>query len=110
MIYSKLYSLSSGIFLINNKIDRDFFKNYFRDKPPGPQSFFHTYHFELVLRYISEHAPIGRNKLASELGLGSGSIRSIMKALKKFKLIDSTPKGHSLTELGRKVVQEFEEE
>lgn len=90
-------------------IDREFFKNYFKDKPPGPQSFFSDYHFELVLRYISENAPIGRNKLASDLGLGTGSIRSIMKALKKHQLIDSDQKGHSLTELGKKTVKKFKE-
>ena len=102
-----MLSLSSGYFLSTSEIDRDFFKNYFKDKPPGPQSFFSDYHFELVLRYISENEPIGRNKLASDLGLGTGSIRSIMKALKKYELIKSDQKGHSLTVLGKKTVEKF---
>ncbi|NHI94437.1 MAG: DUF4443 domain-containing protein [Candidatus Lokiarchaeota archaeon] len=100
--------LLSGFFLSIQVIDREFFKTYFKDKPPGPQSFFNDYHFELVLRHISENTPIGRNKLASDLGLGTGSIRSIMKALKKFELIDSDQKGHSLTDLGKKVVENLE--
>ncbi len=91
------------------KIDRKYFKTYFKDKPPGPQSHFQEYHFELVLRYIGKNEPIGRNKLASDLGLGSGSIRSIMKALKKENLIDSNPKGHSLTDLGKAIVKGFKE-
>ena len=91
-----------------NKIDREYFKIYLKEKPPGPQSHFQGYHFELVLRYIGINEPIGRNKLANDLGLGSGSIRSIMKALKKENLIDSNPKGHSLTDLGKKALIEFQ--
>ena len=98
-----------GDFLSKDKIDREFFKTYLEEKPPGPQSHFQDYHFELVLRYIGENEPIGRNRLASDLGLGSGSIRSIMKALKKEDLIDSNPKGHSLTDRGKVAVKEFQE-
>ena len=47
---------------------------------------------------IKEH--VSRNELVSKLGLGEGTVRTILDILKHKNLIYSTKKGHSLTEKG----------
>jgi Mn-dependent DtxR family transcriptional regulator len=47
----------------------------------------------------------GRKKLVKELGVGEGSVRTILKKLKREGLISSVKQGHALTEKGRGFVE-----
>jgi len=49
-----------------------------------------------------EAGPLGRKRLTETLGVGEGSVRTIIKRLDKQGLISSSLSGHSLTEAGRR--------
>lgn len=51
-----------------------------------------------------EAGPLGRKRLTQALGVGEGSVRTIIKRLDEQGLITSSPTGHSLTEAGRRQV------
>lgn len=53
------------------------------------------------LRLIDNHAPIGRKKLGEKIGIGEGSVRSILTILKGENYVSSTPRGHVLTDKGK---------
>ena len=46
----------------------------------------------------------GRKDLAHELGLGEGTVRTILNVLKSKKLLDSTKKGHFLSKKGNEML------
>jgi len=50
---------------------------------------------------------IGRKKLLREIGIGEGSIRTILKKLKTEGLIDSTKKGHKLNDSGFEYLNKY---
>lgn len=52
------------------------------------------------LRLIDDQGPIGRKKLAEGVGVGEGSVRSLLDILKSEGYVNSTPNGHILTEKG----------
>ena len=47
---------------------------------------------------------ISRNELSKELGLGEGTVRTILNILKEKNLLDSTKKGHFLNNRGMEVL------
>ncbi len=49
----------------------------------------------------------GRKKLVRELGLGEGSVRTILKKLKNKGFIASVKQGHTLTPLGEEFIKDF---
>lgn len=49
----------------------------------------------------------GRKKLLKEIGIGEGSMRTILKKLKTRGLIDSTKKGHKLNDAGFEQLNEY---
>lgn len=51
----------------------------------------------------------GRQALAKELGLGEGTIRTILNLLKSKKLLESTKKGHFLSKNGTGVLSKIHE-
>ncbi|MBI2652696.1 hypothetical protein HYX00_04490 [Candidatus Woesearchaeota archaeon] len=51
----------------------------------------------------------GRQELAKELELGEGTLRTILKLLKSKKLLDSTKKGHFLSEKGTETLNQIYE-
>lgn len=53
------------------------------------------------LRLIDDQGPIGRKKLAEGVGVGEGSVRSLLDILKGKGYVNSTPNGHILTDRGR---------
>ncbi|MHC1592395.1 MAG: DUF4443 domain-containing protein [Candidatus Helarchaeales archaeon] len=83
-------------------------KAFLEDRPAGPRSSYSLYHVEWSLRVISRKGPIGRNRLQEEIKVGAGTVRSLIKILKHFGLIDSTTKGLMLTDRGVKTVRGFE--
>ena len=49
----------------------------------------------------------GRQGLAKELELGEGTVRTILNSLKSLGLLDSTKRGHSLSDKGNKALEEI---
>jgi DNA-binding Lrp family transcriptional regulator len=76
------------------------------EKAPGPSPTFTKFHLIAALEYMAEK-PIGRNKLAENLEVGEGAVRSIIGRLKDAGLIDITGAGCSLTRAGMKLWQEY---
>ncbi|KXA89551.1 hypothetical protein AKJ40_00020 [candidate division MSBL1 archaeon SCGC-AAA259M10] len=66
----------------------------------GPRPLFDEGQVRRALELIGEHEPIGRKKLAEKLGIGEGSMRTILNRLKEKGLITSTARGHVLTDKG----------
>ena len=66
----------------------------------GPLPRFADAHVKMALELIGKHKRIGRKQLAEELGVGEGSMRTILDQLKKRGLITSSRGGHSLTAKG----------
>jgi predicted transcriptional regulator len=56
--------------------------------------------------FIIDSGPVGRKNLVKLLGVGEGSVRTIIKRLTAEKLIESSKQGHTLTPNGRKAVDE----
>lgn len=66
----------------------------------GPKPLFDKAQVRRALELISEFQPIGRKKLADKLGVGEGSVRTILNRLKEEGFVSSTIQGHVLTEKG----------
>lgn len=49
----------------------------------------------------------GRKQLAEELGLGEGSVRTLLKKLSLLGLIESKQRGHKLSAMGERVLAEL---
>lgn len=49
----------------------------------------------------------GRKRLVRQLGIGEGSVRTIIKKLKKDKYVASSRQGHYLTEKGKSHLQKY---
>jgi len=88
------------------------FKQYVEDianqKAPGPSTTFTVSHIYFALELMAEK-PIGRNKLAKQLDVGEGAIRTIINRLKDAGLIETSKEGCNLTSKGLSVWKQFEE-
>jgi|AGTN01.2.fsa_nt_gi hypothetical protein len=76
-------------------------------KAPGPSTSFTIFHVFYALQLLSQK-PIGRNKLAEQLGVGDGAIRTIISRLREAGLIDTSKAGCELTQKGREIWCQFE--
>lgn len=83
-------------------------KRIVHEKAPGPSTSFSMFHVFYVLEIISEKL-IGRNKLAKQLEVGEGVIRTIIKHLKEEKLIITSRQGCKLTNKGLELWRNIEE-
>ncbi|MFX1450153.1 MAG: DUF4443 domain-containing protein, partial [Promethearchaeota archaeon] len=85
---------------------RTILNDFIENKAPGPKSNIFVFHLEQALRLIAEgdidrqNKPIGRQKLANILGLGGGSIRSLLKLLKREGLIKTSKIGNEISNKG----------
>jgi len=70
----------------------------------GPLPRFAEVHVRMALELIAEHERIGRKQLAEEIGVGEGSMRTILNQLKKGGLITSSRGGHALTTKGKRSI------
>lgn len=62
-----------------------------------------------ILRcFLRLNKDVGRQELAKELGLGEGTIRTILKILKSKKLIQSTKRGHFLSKNGNEMLSQIQ--
>ena len=51
--------------------------------------------------------PVGRKTISEALDLGEGSVRTLLRKLSRQGLIESSQRGHVLSEKGRKLVEEL---
>ena len=64
---------------------------------------FDSVHVFKVLQLIERKGHVSRNLLCQELALGEGSIKTLVKHLKMKGLIQTTKRGTTMTEKGRKL-------
>lgn len=77
-----------------------------KEKAPGPSPSFSTFHFLLAIELIAEK-PIGRNKIAHELGIGEGATRTLIRRLKEEGLTSISKAGCTLTKKGLELWKEY---
>ncbi len=79
------------------------------DSRPGPPTQFKSWHLLAALLLFSEaRNPIGRYQLGDELGLGRGSVRSLVKFLRRRDFIHPVKRrGHELSIEGQKYVTDL---
>ncbi len=99
--YEQGISVSTGEF-------KKFIIDLASEKAPGPSTTFSMFHIFFALEVMSKK-PIGRNKLAKELGVGEGAIRTIINRLRENDLITTAKDGCSLTPRGYEVWHQFEQ-
>jgi len=85
-----------------------FLESLLEEKAPGPYPSFSVYHLIKGIELVAKTGQVGRGKLAEELKIGEGAIRTLIGRLKTARLISVSKKGCSLTEKGRKIWNEFE--
>src|SRR4030065_56709 len=87
---------------------KKFIENIVGQKAPGPSTTFTVSHVFYALELMAEK-PIGRNKLAKQLNVGEGAVRTIISRLKDAGLILTSKEGCALTDKGLSVWTEFVE-
>jgi hypothetical protein len=68
---------------------------------------FNSAHVFKTLQLLKRDGHVSRLLLINELGLGEGSIKTLIKHLKMEKLILTTQKGTTMTERGEKIFEEM---
>ena len=85
---------------------RETLVNLTREKAPGPSASYSIPHLLLFLELVASKSA-GRSKLAEELEVGEGVMRTIIGRLKDDELIETSKKGCSLTEKGLRLWKEY---
>lgn len=73
-------------------------------KRKGPLPRFASIHVQMALDLIARQNRVGRKDISEKLGVGEGSVRTILNELKKNGLITSSRGGHSLTPKGKRAL------
>ncbi|MBU4190553.1 MAG: hypothetical protein KJ886_06170 [Candidatus Thermoplasmatota archaeon] len=73
----------------------------------GPAPRFTNLHVWKTMHNIAENKIISRKKLTKKVGVGEGSIRTILTLLKKKNFVKTTQLGVSLTEKGKKFLSNY---
>lgn len=76
------------------------------EKAPGPSPTFSALHMLRAIELIAEKA-IGRSKLAKELGVGEGAVRTMINRLKDVDLITTSKLGCALSSKGLELWNEY---
>jgi len=76
------------------------------EKAPGPSPTFSVFHMLLAIEFTAEK-PIGRSKLAENLGIGEGAVRTIINRLREAGLVATSKAGCTLTNKGLKLWKEY---
>lgn len=76
------------------------------EKAPGPSPTFSVLHMLRAIELVANKA-IGRSKLAEELGVGEGVMRTMINRLKDADLITTSKLGCALTSKGLKLWNEY---
>jgi predicted transcriptional regulator len=91
-----------------NSAFKQFIEDIASQKAPGPSTTFTVSHIFYALDSMAKK-PIGRNKLARNLEVGEGTVRTIINRLKNSGLIETSKEGCNLTIKGLAVWKQFEE-
>ena len=74
----------------------------------GPQPGFQSFQLLDALLTIDREAPIGRKKLSEKLGVGEGTVRTMLQRLKAASLVEVKGKGGcALSEKGKRLISEL---
>jgi predicted transcriptional regulator len=76
------------------------------EKAPGPSPTFSIFHMLRAIELIAEKT-IGRSKLAENLNVGEGAVRTIIGRLKDAGLVATSKTGCSLTNKGLRLWKEY---
>jgi predicted transcriptional regulator len=76
------------------------------EKAPGPSPSFSVFHLLHAIELMGEKA-IGRSKLAENLKVGEGTVRTIMNRLKDAGLVVTSKSGCALTVKGLRLLREY---
>lgn len=74
--------------------------------PGRPPAYFEA-HVLKALELVGYGKGIGRQKLSKELGVGEGTIRTLVRRLKEEGLVDASRRGMTLTKAGVKVLSDL---
>jgi predicted transcriptional regulator len=85
---------------------RKLVENLVGERAPGPTAAFSVPHLLLALELIAEKS-FGRNRLAEELDVGEGTVRTLIGRLRDADLISISKAGCSLTKKGSKLWKEI---
>jgi len=77
------------------------------EKAPGPSPKFSLFHILRAVELIAEKK-IGRSKLAENLEIGEGVIRTVIERLKDAGLIETSKAGCTLTNKGLRLLREYQ--
>ena len=77
-----------------------------KEKAPGPTASFSAVHLLLAIERVAEK-PIGRNRLAKELRIGEGAVRTLLERLREAGLIRTSKTECSLTREGLKLFEQY---
>ena len=75
----------------------------------GPLPRFTEIQTQMVLKLVEKYGRIGRKRLVEKLGIGEGSMRTILEKLGRRGLITSSRGGHSLTKKGQRFLYSLPE-
>ncbi|MDP7974844.1 MAG: DUF4443 domain-containing protein [Thermoprotei archaeon] len=78
------------------------------ERRAGPPQGFSIGHVILALMYLQQADTSSRSWLSKELGLGEGSVKTLLKRLECAGLISKTRRGNSLTDKGKSIVQSLQ--
>jgi len=70
---------------------------------------FDTIHIQMAIEQIAKHNRTSRKQIVKEIGVGEGSVRTILNQLKNQGLITSSKGGHVLTEKGKHFLEKSQE-
>jgi len=76
-----------------------------KEGAPGPSPSFTTPHILMALLLLGDKGSLGRKRIAEELGLGEGVVRTVIGRLKRHSLVKASRSGCSLTDKGRKLYE-----
>ena len=76
------------------------------EKAPGPSPSFSMFHLLHAIELISEKT-IGRSKLAENLKVGEGAVRTVINRLKDADLVATSKSGCILTNEGSRLLREY---
>jgi predicted transcriptional regulator len=76
------------------------------ERAPGPSPSFSVFHLLRAIELISEKT-IGRSKLAENLKVGEGTVRTIINRLKDADLVIASKSGCTLTDEGLRLLREY---
>lgn len=87
------------------KIKR-FLEEIASEKAPGPAATFSVFHIMRAIEIVAEK-PLGRGKLAEELKIGEGAVRTIVTRLQSAGLLSTSKTGCILTDKGMKLHEAY---